>query len=155
MSLKDRYASRASSGFTIKCLAHNFHTATINFPLRALHGKAPPLVGGLVTSSLFGPTRHGSDALHGSVMDAAHTLGLSFHSIGPWRPCAYEHLLVGSTITVKFKCGPSTGTVLRTSPSWINVLFRNGLVQPPLTHILHITIPTTLSSTTPAHITNF
>ena len=56
-------------------------------------------------------------------MDTAHTLGLSFHSIGPWRPCAYEHLTVGFLITVKFKSGPSTGTVLRTSSSWANVQF--------------------------------
>ena len=60
-------------------------------------------------------------------MDAAHALGLSFYSIGPWRPSAYEHLPVGSTITLKFKSGPSTGAVLRTSPSWANVQFADGI----------------------------
>ena len=127
VSLKDRYASRARGGLAIKCLAHNVHTATINFALRALHSKAPSSVGGLITSSWFGPDRHGSDALHNSFMDAAHTLGLSFHSIGPRRPSAYEHPPIGSTITVKFKSGPSTGTVLRTSPSWANVQFADGV----------------------------
>ena len=82
-SYNDRYASRASSGLVIKGLAQSVHTATINFPLRALDGKAPPLVGSLVTSSLFHPNQHGSDELHNSVIDAAHTLGLSFHSIPP------------------------------------------------------------------------
>ena len=49
VSLKDRYASRARGGLAIKSLAHNIHTATLNFALRVLHGKAPPSV---VASSL-------------------------------------------------------------------------------------------------------
>ena len=127
VSLKDRYASRARRGLAIKCLAHNVHTTTINFPLRALHGRAPPSVGSLVTNSLCDPNQRSSDELQNSVMDAAHALGLSFHSIGPWRPSGYEHLPVGCTITVKFKSGPSTGTVLCTSPSWANVQFADGV----------------------------
>ena len=127
VSLKDRYASRARGGLAIKCLAHNVHTATINFTLRGLHGRAPSSVGSLVTNSLCGPNRQSSDELQNSVMDAAQALALSFHSIGPWRPSAYEHLPAGSTIEVKFKSGPSTGTVLRTSPSWATVHFADGV----------------------------
>ena len=100
-----------------KCLAHNVHTATINFALRPLYGRAPPLVGSLVINSLWGANLRSSDDLQNSVMDTAHTLGLSFLSIGPWRPSAYEHPRVDSTITVKFQSDTSTGTVLCTSPS--------------------------------------
>ena len=138
VSLKDRYASRARGGLAIKCLAQNVHTATIKFALRALHGRAPPSVGSLVTNSLCGPNQQSSDELQNSVMDAAHNLGLSFHSIWPWRPSAYEHLPVGSTITVKFKSDPSTGTVLRTSPSWANVQFADGVFSIPSdVHLTH------------------
>ena len=63
VSLKDRYASRARGGLGIKCLAHSVHTATVNFALRALHGRAPPSVCGLVTNSLLGPNQHGSDEI--------------------------------------------------------------------------------------------
>ena len=127
LSLKDQYTSRARGHLAIKCLAHNVHTATIHFALRALHGRAPPFVGTLVKTFLCGGNRQSSDELQNAVMDAAHTLGLSFHSIGPWRPSPYEHLPVASTITVKFKSGPSTGTVLRTSPSWANMHFADGV----------------------------
>ena len=127
VSLKDWYASRAREGLAIKCLAYNVHRATIDFALRALHGRAPASVGSLVTNSLCWPNRQSSDDLQNAVIDAAHTLGLSVHSIGPWRPSAYEHLLVGSTITVKFESCPSTGTVFRTSPSWASVHFADGV----------------------------
>ena len=127
VSLKDRYASRARRGLAIRCVAHNVHTATRNFALRALRGKAPPSVGSLVNNSLCCPSRQRSDERHNSVTDAAHTLGLSFHSMGPWRPSAYEHLPVGSTDTVKFKSGSSTGTVLCSSPSWANLQIAAGV----------------------------
>ena len=82
-------------------------------------------------------------------------LGLSFHSIGPWRPSAYEHLPVGFTITVKFQSGPSTGTVLRTSPPGPTCNSLTDYFPSPATFILPITTPATLSLTTPARPTSF
>ena len=37
-------------------------------------------------TAVTGPQLQGSVELQNLVMDAAHTLGLSFHSIGPWHP---------------------------------------------------------------------
>ena len=63
VSLKDQYASRARGGLAIKCLAHNVLSATINFALPALHGRASASVGSLATNSLCGSDQQRSDEL--------------------------------------------------------------------------------------------
>ena len=110
-------------------------------PSRA--GPHPRLVASSLTP-ICGPTRQSSDKLQNSVTEAAHTLGLSSHSIGPWHPSAYVINLAPAQ--AQYFAPPFHG------PRCISLM---EYFPSPATLIFPITTPATLSLTTPTRPANF
>ena len=105
VSPKDRFAARPKGGLGMKFLPHSVNVATVNYGHRALCGLAPKSVGPLYVQSILSPNQTASDPVQNSFMHSIHALGISFHSIGPWRPTAIQDLKSGTQLTVKFKSG--------------------------------------------------
>ena len=83
----------------MKFLPHSVHGATVDYGLRALCGLAPTSVGPLYVQSLLSANQRASGPVQNSFMDFIHALGISFHSIGPWRPGAIRYLMPGTQLT--------------------------------------------------------
>ena len=85
---EDRFAARPKGGLSMKFMPHSVHVATVNYGLCALCGLAPKSAGPLYVQSILSANHRASDPVQNSFMDSIHALGISFHSIGPWRPTA-------------------------------------------------------------------
>ena len=105
---KDRFAARPKGGLGMKFLPHSVHIATVNYGLRALCGLAPKSVGPLYVQSLLSSNQRASDPVQNSFIDSIHARGISFHSIGPWRPTGIRDLTPGTQLTVRFTSGQAT-----------------------------------------------
>ena len=81
----------------------------------------------LYVPTLLSPNQRASDPVQNSFMDSIHALGISFHSIGPWRPIAIRDLTPGTQLTVRFKSGQATGRVTEATSKWANVSFHDGV----------------------------
>ena len=127
VSPKDCFAARPKGGLGMKFLPHSVHVATVNYGLRALCGLAPKSVGPLYVQSLLSSNQRASDPVQNSFMDSIHALGISFHTIGPWRPTAIRDLTPGIQLTVRFKSGQATGRVTEATSKWANVSFHDGV----------------------------
>ena len=123
VSPKDRFAARPKGGLGMKFRTHSVHVATVNYGLRALCGLAPKSVGPLYVQSLLSSNQRASDPVQNSLMDSILALGISFHSIGPWR----WDLTPGTQLTVRFKSGQATGRVTEATSKWANVSFHDGV----------------------------
>ena len=111
----------------MKFLPHCVRVATMNYGLRALCGLAPKSVGPLYVQSILSPNQRASDPAQKPSMDSVHALGISFHSIDPWRPTAIQDPKPGTQLTVKFKSGHATGSVTEATSKWANVSFHDGI----------------------------
>ena len=98
-------------------LPHSVHVATVNYGLRALCGLAPKSVGPLHVQSLHRSNQRAS----------IHALGISFHSIGPWRPTAIRDLTPDTQLAVRFKSGQATGGVTEATSKWASGMHPRGL----------------------------
>ena len=153
VSPKDRFAARPKGGLGMKILPHSVHVATVNYGLRALCGLAPKSVGPLYVQSLLSSNQRASDPVQNSFMDSIHALGISFHSIGPWRPTAIRDLTPGTQLTVRFKSGQATGTVTEATSKWANVSFHDGVysVDTHTSYTMHMPCHAVMDYSRPSH----
>ena len=96
VSPKDRFAALPKGGLGMKFLPHSVHVATVIYGLRALCGLPPKSVGPLYVQSLLSSNQRASEPVQNSFMDSIRALGISFHSIRPWRPTAIRDLTPGT-----------------------------------------------------------
>ena len=150
---KDRFAARPKGGLGIKFLPHSVHVATVNYGLRALCGLAPKSVGPLYVQSILSPNQRASDPVQNSFMDSIHALGISFHSIGPWRPTAIQDLKPGTQLTIKFKSGHASGSVTEATSKWANVSFNDGIysVDSHTSYTMHMPRQAFMNYSHPSH----
>ena len=153
VSPKDRFAARPKGGLGMKFLPHSVHVATVNYGLRALCGLAPKSVGPLYVQSLLSSNQRASDPVQNSFMDSMHALGISFHSIGPWRPTAIRDLTPGTQLTVRFKSGQATGRVTEATSKWANVSFYDGVysVDTHTSYTMHMPCHAVMDYSRPSH----
>ena len=153
VSPKDRFAARPKGGLEMKFLPHSVHVATVNYGLRALCGLAPKSVGLLYVQSLLSSNQRASDPVQNSFMDSIHALGISFHSIGPWRPTAIRDLTPGTQLTVRFKSGQATGRVTEATSKWANASFHNGVysVDTHTSYTMHMPCHAVMDYSRPSH----
>ena len=153
VSPKDLFAARPKGGLGMKFLPHCVHVATVNYGLRALCGLAPKSVGPLYDQSILSPNQRASDPVQNSFMDSIHALGISFHSIGPWRPAAIQDLKPGTQITVKFKSGHATGSATEATSKWANVSFHDGIysVDSHTSYAMHMPCQALMDYSRPSH----
>ena len=153
VSPKDGFAARPKGGLGMKFLPHSVHVATVNYGLRALCGLAPKSVGRLYVQSLLSSNQRASDPVQNSFMDSIHALGISFHSIGPWRPTAIRDLTPGTQLTVRFKSGQATGRVTEATSKWANVLFHDGVysVDTHTSYTMHMPCHAVMDYSRPSH----
>ena len=153
VSLKDRFAACPKGGLGMKFLPHSVHVATVNYGLRALCGLAPKSVGPLYVQSLLSPNQRASDPVQNSFMESIHALGISFHSIGAWRPTAIRDLTPGTQLTVRFKSGQATGRVTEATSKWANVSFHDGVysVETHTSYTMHMPCHAVMDYSRPSH----
>ena len=137
----------------MKFLPHSVHVATVNYGVWALRGLAPKSVGPLYVQSLLSSNHSASDPVQNSFMDSIHALGISFHSIGPWRPTAIQDLTPGNQLTVRFKSGQATGRVTEATSKWANVSFVDGVysVDTHTSHTMHMPCHVVRNYSRPSH----
>ena len=153
VSPKDRFAARPKGGLGMKFLPHSVDVATVNYGLRALCGLAPKSVGPLYVQSLLSSNQRASDPVQYSFMDSIHALGISFHSIGPWRPTAIRDLTPGTQLTVRFKSGQATRRVTEATSKWANVSFHDGVysVDTHTSYTMHMPCHAVMDYSRPSH----
>ena len=153
VSPKDRFAARPKGGLGMKFLPQGVHVATVNYGLRALSGLAPKSVGPLYVQSLLSSNQRASDPVLNSFMDSIHTLGMSFHGIGPWRPTAIRDLTPGTQLTVRFKSGQATGRVTKATSKWANVSFHDAVysVDTHTSYTMHMPCHAVMDYSPPSH----
>ena len=153
VSPKDRFAARPKGGLEMKFLAHSVHVATVNYGIRALCGLAQKSVGPLYVQSLLSPNQRASDPVQNSFMDSIGTPGISFHSIGPWRPTAIRDLTPGTQLTVRFKSGQATGRVTDAASKVSNVSFHDGVysVDTNTSYTMHMPCHAVMDYSSPSH----
>ena len=153
VSPKDRFAALPKGGLGMKFLPHSVHVATVNYGLRALCGLAPKSVGPLYVQSLLSSNQRASDPVQNSFMDPIHALGISFHSIGPWKPTAIRDLMPGTQLTVRFKSGQATGRVTEATSKWANVSFHDGVysVDTHTSYTMHMPCHAVMNYSRPSH----
>ena len=91
----DRPHPRSQGGLEISSLPIIVHVRIVNSALRCLTRVAPLAVAGAVNASLFS---HTSNPLQNMIIDSAHFLQLSYHSMGVWRHTPVQDLQVGETL---------------------------------------------------------
>ena len=91
--------------------------------------------------------------MQNSFMDSIHALGISFHSIGPWRPTAIRDLTPGTQLTVRFKSGQATGRVTEATSKRPNVSFHDGVysVDTHTSYTMHIPCHAVMNYSRPSH----
>ena len=153
VSPKDRFAARPKGGLGMKFLPHCVHVATLNYGFRALCGLAPKSVGPLYVQSILSSNQSASDPVQNSFMDSIHALGISFNSIGPWRPTAFQDLKPGTQLTVKFRSGHATGSVTESTSKWANVSFHDGIysVDSHTSYTMHMPCQAFMDYSRPSH----
>ena len=153
VSPKDRFAARPKGGLGMKFLPHSVHVGTVNYGLRAFCGLAPKSVGPLYVQSLLSSNQRASDPVQNSFMDSIHALGISFHSIGPWRPTAIRDLTPGTQLTVRFKSGQATGRVTEATSKWANVSFHDRVysVDNHTSYTMHMPCHAVVNYSRPSH----
>ena len=153
VSPKDRFAARPKGGLGMKFLPHSVHVSTVNYGLRALCGLAPRSVGPLYVQSSLSTNQRAWDPVQNSFMDSIHALGISSHSIGPWRPTAIQDLTPGSQLTVRFKSRQATGRVTEATSKWANVLFHDGVysVDTHTSYTMHMPSNAVMDYSHPSH----
>ena len=82
VSLMDRPHSRSQGGLEISFLPFTVRVRIVSLALRCLTRVAPVAVADVVTASLFS---HTPNPLQHMIIDSAHFLQLSYHSMGVWR----------------------------------------------------------------------
>ena len=99
------------------------HVQIVNSALRCLTRVAPVAVADAVTASLFS---HTPNPLQNMIIDSAHFLQLSYHSMGVWRHTPVQHLQAGETLVVHYrKHGQCVGQVSSTSSKTATLLFHD------------------------------
>ena len=153
VSPKDRFVPRPKGGLGMKFVPHSVHVATVNYGLRALLGLTPKSVGPLYVQSLLSPNQRASDPVQNSFMDSINALGISFHSIGLWRPTAIRDLTPGTKLTVRFKSGQATGGVTEATSKWANVAFDDGVysVDTHTSYTMHMPCHPVMDYSRPSH----
>ena len=91
--------------------------------------------------------------MQNSFMDSIHALGISFHSIGPWRPTAIQDLTPGTQLTVRFKSGQATGRVTEATSKWAIVTFHDGVysVDTHTSYTMHMPCQGVMDYSRPSH----
>ena len=91
--------------------------------------------------------------MQNSFMDSIHALGISFHSIGPWRPTAIRDLTPGTQLTVRFKSGQATGRVTEATSKWANFSFHDRVysVDTRTSYTMHIPCHAVMDYSRPSH----
>ena len=86
-------------------------------------------------------------------MHCIHALGISIHSIGPWRPTVFQDLKPGTQLTVKFKSGHAMGSVTEATSKWANVSFHDGIysVDYHTSYTMHIPCQAFMDYSRPSH----
>ena len=137
----------------MKLLPHCVHVATVIYGLRALCGLAPKTHGPLYVHSILSPNQRASDPVQNSFMDSIHALGISFHSIDPWRLTAIQDLKPGTQLTVKFKSRHATGSVTQATSKWANGSFHDGIypVDSHTSYTMHMPCHAFMDYSCPAH----
>ena len=109
--------------------------------------------GPLYVQSILSPNQRASDRVQNSFMDSIHALGISFHSIGPWRPTAIQDLKPGTQLTVKFKSGQATGSVTEATSKWADVSFNDGIysVDSQTSYTMHMPCQAFMDYSHPSH----
>ena len=153
VSPKDCFAARTKGGSGMKCLPHSVHVATVNYGLRALCGLAPKSVGPQYVQSLLSLNQRASDPVQNSFMDSIDDLGITFHSIGPWRPTAIRDLMPGTQLTVRFKSGQATGRVTEATSKWAKVSFHDRVysVDTHTSYTMHMPCHAVMDYCSPFH----
>ena len=153
VSPKDRFAARPKGGSGMKFLPHCVHVATVDYGLWVRCGLAPKSVDPLYVQSILSANQRGSDPIQNSFMDSIHPLGISFHSIGPWRPTAIQDLKPGTQLTVEFKSGQATGSVTEATSKWANVSFHDGIysVDFHTSYTMHMPCQAFMDYSRPSH----
>ena len=106
------------------------------------------------TSSLYLARTRGPRTRYNTLyMDSIHALGISFHSIGQWRPTAIRDLTPGTQLTVRFKSGQATGRVTEASSKWANVSFHDGVysVDTHTSYTMHMPCHAVMDYSHPSH----
>ena len=124
VSPMDRPHPRSQGGLEISSLPIMLHVQIVNSALRCLTRVAPVAVAGAVTASLFS---HTANPLQNMIIDSAHFLQLSYHSMGVWRHTPVQHLQAGENHVVHYRRrGQCVGQVSSTSSKTATLQFHDG-----------------------------
>ena len=125
VSPMDRHQPRSQGGLEISSLPIMVHVQIVNSALRCLTRVAPVAVADAVTVLLFS---HTPNPLQNMIIDSAHFLQLSYHSMGVWQHTPVQHLQAGETLVVHYrKHGQCVGQVSSTSSKTATLLFHDGM----------------------------
>ena len=124
VSPMDRPHPRSQGGLEISFLPIMAHIQIVNSAIRCLTRVAPAAVTEAVTALLFS---HTPNPLQNMIIDSAHFLHLSYHSMGVWRHTPVHHLQAGETLVVHYrKHGQCVGGVSSTASKTATLHFHDG-----------------------------
>ena len=124
VSPMNRPHPRSQGGLEISSLPIMVHVQIVNSAVPCLTRVAPVAVADAVTASFFS---HTPNSLQNTIIDSAHFLQLSYHSMGVWRHTAVQHLQAGETLVVHYqKRGQCVDQVSSTSSKTATLLFHDG-----------------------------
>ena len=84
VSPKDRYAPRHQGGLGLRHFTFSLCMAMVNTAVRYLNGDGCTSTNEAFAEAILSTTRN---AMHETVMEACHTIGLGYHSNGLWASC--------------------------------------------------------------------
>ena len=99
VSPMDHHLPRSQGGLEISSLPIMVHEQTVNSALRSLTRVALVAVADAITASL---SSHAPNPLQNMIIDSAHFLQLSYHSMGVWRHTPVQHLQARETLVVHY-----------------------------------------------------
>ena len=124
VSPMDRPHPRSQGGLDISSLPIMVHVQIVNSAIRCLTRVAPAAIAEMVTASLFS---HTPDPLQDMILDSAHFLQLSYHSMAVWRNTPVQHLQTGETLVVHYrKHGKRVGRVSSATSKTATLEFHDG-----------------------------
>ena len=120
----DRPHPRSQGGLDLSSPPIMVHVQIVNSAIRCLTRVAPVAVANAVTASLFS---HTPKPLQDMIIDSAHFLQLSYHSMGVWGHTPVQHLQQGKTLVVHYRLhGQCVGCVSCTTSKTATLQFHDG-----------------------------
>ena len=99
VSPKARYNPRHQKGLGLRHFTFSICMALVNTAIRYLNGDGPASTNESFSEAMLSTTRN---PIKDTVMDACHTIGLRYHSTGPWASCPPSLFLPKEKVQVRF-----------------------------------------------------